>query len=261
MVLSLAILTVDTKRRGKGKTPAAYFLPAFSYLEKGTTKAWRSTRDFLWSVFGSRHLLAENRELKQGVRALEERVSRLKEYERENEELRKLLQFREKSKLEEVLAGSMGTEVVGRNPTNWYRTLVIDRGERDGLKRNMVVVSREGLVGRITEVGFTTSQVMLILDEESCVSAIVERTKEHGIVEGKLTHTLRMKYLSGKTEVMAGDVVYSSGLGGIYPKGLLIGRVKNVERADYGLTMSAEVEPAVDFSRLENVLVLGVGKK
>jgi rod shape-determining protein MreC len=97
---------------------------------------------------------------------------------------------------------------------------------------------------------------MLILDERSSVSAIIQRTREHGIVQGRLTDTLRMKYLSGKTEVIRGDIVRSSGLGGVYPKGVLIGTVANVERADYGLTMSAEVLPAVDFSRLENVLVI-----
>ncbi len=200
--------------------------------------------------------MVENRGLKQHVQVLQGKISQLSQYERENDELRKLLEFREKSKLGEILAESVGAEVIGRSPSNWYRTLVIDRGERDGLRRDMIVVSGEGLVGKISEVSFATSQVMLVLDEDSCVSASVERTREHGIVQGQLSDTLKVKYLSGKTDAVRGDVVRSSGLGGVYPKGLLIGTVSDVERADYGLTMSAGVMPAVDFSRLEHVLVL-----
>ena len=256
MILSLVILTVDARRRGLGKTPGTYILPVFSYLQKGISQVFRHTRDFLWSVLGSKYLVVENRRLKQEARALREQISQLKEYENENEGLRKLLEFREKSKLREMLSHSVGAEVIGRNPVNWYETIVIDRGERDGLRKDMVVVTGEGLVGRIKKVGPITSQVVLILDEGNCVSAIIQRTREHGIVEGRLTDTLRMKYLSGKTEVMRGDVIRSSGLGGIYPKGLLIGTVTNVERSDYGLTREAHVLPVVDFSRLENVLVV-----
>jgi rod shape-determining protein MreC len=255
VVLSLAVLTVDSKRQGM-RTPGAYFFPAFSYFQKGMSTAWRSTRDLAQAFWGSRRLLVENRRLKQHVQVLQGKISQLSQYERENEELRRLLEFREKSKLGEILTDSVGAEVIGRSPSNWYRTLVIDRGERDGLRRNMIVVSGEGLVGRISEVSFAASQVTLVLDEDSCVSASVERTKEHGIVQGQLSDTLKMKYLSGKTEVVRGDTIRSSGLGGIYPNGLLIGTISEVKRADYGLTMSAEVLPAVDFSRLERVLVL-----
>jgi rod shape-determining protein MreC len=255
VVLSLAVLTVDSKRQGM-RTPGAYFFPALSYLQKGMSTAWRSTRDLAQAFLRSRRLVVENRRLKQHVQVLQGKISQLSQYERENDELRKLLEFREKSKLGEILTESVGAEVIGRSPSNWYRTLVIDRGKRDGLRRDMIVVSGEGLVGKVGEVGFATSQVMLVLDEDSCVSASVERTKEHGIVQGQLSDTLKMKYLSGKTDAVRGDAVRSSGLGGVYPKGLLIGTVSDVERADYGLTMSAEVMPAVDFSRLEHVLVL-----
>ena len=256
VVLSLIILTVDAKRHGLEKTPPVYVLSIFSYLQKGISGTFRQTRDFLWSVFGSKYLTVENRRLKQDICTLREQISQLKEYENENEELRKLLEFREKSKLREMLADSVGAEVIGRNPVNWYKTIVIDKGARDGFKKDMVVVTGDGLVGRIKQVGTIASRVVLVLDEDNCVSAIVQRTREHGIVQGQLTDTLSMKYLSGKTEVIRGDVIRSSGLGGIYPKGLLIGTITDVERSDYGLTREAHVLPAVDFSRLENVLVL-----
>ena len=253
IVLSLVILTLDLERGGIEKKRGVYSLPILPYLQKVISKTFYSTRDFLWGVFRGRHLVAENRKLKEETQLLLEQISRLREYEHGNRELRKLLGFREQGDIGKV---SIGAEVIGRNPVNWYRTIVIDRGERDGIKRGMVVVSGEGLVGRVKEVGPAISQVMLILDERSSVSAIIQRTREHGIVQGRLTDILRMKYLSGKTEVIRGDIVRSSGLGGVYPKGVLIGTVANVERADYGLTMSAEVLPAVDFSRLENVLVI-----
>ncbi len=189
VVLSLVILTVDAKRCGLEKTPHVYIFPVFSYLQKGISEAFRQTRDFLWSVFGSKYLTVENRRLEQEIRTLREQISQLKEYENENEKLRRLLEFREKSKLREMLADSVGAEVIGRNPVNWYRTIVIDRGARDGFKKDMVVVTGDGLVGRIKQVGTIASHVVLILDEDNCVSAIVQRTREHGIVEGRLTAT------------------------------------------------------------------------
>lgn len=252
-ILSLIILTIDAKKRGTEEDRGAHFLPIFSYLQEGVSKSLYSARDFLLGVLRSKRIVTENRRLEEEMQTLLEQISRLREYEHENVELRKLLGFRERGKLKKA---SIGAEVIGRNPVNWYQTIVIDRGERDGIRRDMVVVSGEVLVGRIRDVGHTSSQVVLILDEKSSVSAITQRTREHGIVQGQLTDTLKMKYLSDKTEVMQGDAVRSSGLGGIYPKGLLIGTVTNVERSDYGLTMSAEVVPAVDFSRLENVLVI-----
>lgn len=252
-ILSLTLLTIDAKRRGIEENHGLYSLPLFSYLQKGVSKSFYSTRDFLLGIFRGKHLVAENRKLREEMETLLEQISRLEEYERENEELRRLLSFRQRDKLKRV---SIGAEVIGRNPLNWYRTIVIDRGEKDGIKRDMVVVSSEGLVGRINQVGPVTSQVILILDEGSSVSAIVQGTREHGIVQGQLTDTLKMKYLSGKTEVVSGDIVHSSGLGGIYPKGLLIGTVTSVGAADFGLTSQAEIIPAVNFSHLENVLVI-----
>lgn len=256
IVLSLVILTVDSKRREAGRAPAAYFLPVFSHLQKYTTVTYRSVRDFMHGVFRSRGMTVENRRLREEVQFLNEKISQFEEYERENVEFRKLLKFRDKGKLGKILRGSVGAEVIGRNVSNWYETLVIDRGRKDGLRRDMVVISGEGLVGRIIRVGSITSQVLLILDEDSCVSAIIQRTKAHGIVQGQLSHALRMKYLSGKAEIVRGDVVRSSGLGGIYPEGLLIGTVTESKKADFGLTVSAEILPAVDFSRLENVFVI-----
>lgn len=256
IVLSLVILTVDSKRREAGRTPAAYFLPVFSHLQKYTTVTYRSVRDFMHGVFRSRGMIVKNRRLMEKVQFLNEKISQLEEYERENVELRKLLKFRSKGRIGKILRDSVGAEVIGRNASNWYETLMIDRGRKDGLRRDMVVISGEGLVGRITRIGSVTSQVLLILDEDSCVSAIIQRTKSHGIVQGQLSHILNMKYLSDKDEIVRGDAVRSSGLGGIYPEGLLIGTITESKKADFGLTVSAEMLPAVDFSRLENVFVL-----
>ena len=256
IILSLTILTVNT--RGVGENLKTCSLSILSCFQKVVSGTFRSTRDFLWGVFGRGHLVTENRRLELEIKALLEQISRLKEYKDENEELKQLLGFRQESRLGKA---SIGAEVIGRNPVNWYRTIVIDRGRKDGVEKDMVVVSGEGLVGKVKEVGRATSSVVLILDERSSVSAIIQRTREHGIVQGRLTDMLSMKYLSGKTGVVQGDVVRSSGLGGIYPKGLPIGTVTHVEGADFGLTKEAMIIPAVDFSRLENVLVVETGIK
>ncbi len=207
-------------------------------------------------MFGHRHLVAENRELGLRIKVLEEKISELEGYRRENEDLRGLLELRRKTDLSTVLGRSIGAEVIGRNPVNWYQTVTIDRGEHDGVREDMVSVSGGGLVGRVVEAGRYASNVMLILDKNSRVSAIAERTREHGIITGRGDGVLNMEYLSDKTDIRAGDAVRTSGIGGIFPKGLLVGSVSRIEKQYHGLTVSAEIVPSVDFSRLEKVLIL-----
>jgi len=253
VAVSLTLLNIDSRTSEKPAGNNSGFPSFFSRIQSITSKAVSSIGNFIESLCRSGTLLYRNEELVRENRQLREKIARLKSYERENEEFRKLLDFRRQRGMS---GRGTGAQVIGRNVTNWYRTVIIDKGSEHAITEGMIVVSYEGLVGKVISVGPVSSRVMLILDDRSSISGMVERTGEQGIVEGQLTNVLRMKYLPGKADARKGDVVRSSGYGGIYPEGLLIGEIKSVYSDEYGLTVSAEVVPAVRFSRLENVLVM-----
>ncbi len=254
--ISAALIRLDSATEGPARQGYESFMSFFSYPQRAVAASWRGVRDFAWGVFARRRLSQSNRELRLRLNMMEQRLAELESYRRENRRLRELLDFRAKADFEEIFRESIGAGVIGRNPVNWYRTVVLDRGAADGVREGMVVIGVGGVAGRVINTGSSASVVMLILDMESKVSAVVERTGEHGIITGRGDGVLIMRYLSDRSEVRAGDAVRTSGLGGIFPKGLSIGAVAGVSEQDYGLTLAAEVSPSVDFSRLENVLIL-----
>jgi rod shape-determining protein MreC len=146
--------------------------------------------------------------------------------------------------------------VVGKDATNWFKTILIDRGSRAGLRRNLPVVSPAGLVGRVVEVTPSTARVQLITDPVSASGALMQRTRVTGIAIGNLDSGLRVRYLPLLADVVVGDNVVTSGMGGVFPKGIPVGRVTAVERKSGALFQEAVLEPAVDLGRLEEVLVL-----
>lgn len=179
----------------------------------------------------------------------------LAEVFQENIRLRKLLAFKESFSYELVPA-----QVIGRDPTNWFNTLLINRGSNSGIEKNMAVITPQGLVGRLMEVAPLWSRVLLILDQRSSVAALVQRSRVQGVVEGgwKLCH---MNYLGPEADIREGDLIVTSGLeGGFFPKGLLIGEVTRISQVHSGLLLSAEVEPQAEFAKLEEVLVIKCAK-
>jgi rod shape-determining protein MreC len=193
----------------------------------------------------------ENRELRERLRLLEGRHQHDTEVEIENQRLARLLAFQT-----DVPSQVVTARVIGKDASGIFQSFVLDRGERDGIAAGMAVVSAGGVVGRIAQASPHGSRVLLLSDHNSGVDALVQRTRARGLVEGALNRTCSMKYIKRGDEVGVDDVVVTSGLDGIFPKGILIGRVSAVTRKDFGLFQVAEVAPAVDFSTLEEVLVL-----
>jgi len=132
----------------------------------------------------------------------------------------------------------------------------VDRGTRDGVRRNAPVVTSDGVVGRVIEVTPTTARVLLVADSRSAVGVVVQRIRDLGVVEGRNERVLHLKYLSRTSDVQPGDVVVTSGQGGVFPKGLAVGRITRVVREEGELLLEAEVEPAAALDRLEEVLIL-----
>ncbi len=267
ILLSLAILIISLKRSesngnanvyhvGKSPSDVVFLSPVFSYPQKMVTRAFSGIENFAGLFRRKGELITENRLLKESLIKLTGELQELKEYESENRQLRKLLQFREREPLRETIESAVGAEVIGRDPSNWYQTVLIDKGINDGIKLNAPVLTHQGLVGRIKKTGSASSVAMLILDGNSSISALIQRTREQGIVRGGFENVCRMEYLSGRVEVKYGDIVLTCGLGGIYPKDIIVGKVIGIEKTHSGLLQSAVILPAVEFSRLENVLVV-----
>ena len=154
----------------------------------------------------------------------------------------------------------IGAQVIGKDPGNWYNVFIIDKGENDGLKVNMVVLSGNGLVGHIIEVGPGYSKVLSIIDDDSSVSSKILRTSDLSFVTGDNTLNgkglCKVEYLDNDAEIVVGDEVVTSHLGSIYPPGILIGTIKEIKYDQNNLTKYAYMTPVVDFKHLEEVLVL-----
>lgn len=216
-----------------------------------------SVSDFFRSFEERRQLTEQYEILKERVTQLEQQQLEMDETIRENERLRALLNF----KIEREQFKVTGVRITGKNPGNWFNTMTIDKGSAHGIDVNMAVVTDKGLIGRVTDVGKNWSKVRTIIDGQSSVSAIIERTRDNGMVKGNNTLTFedglcRMINLPLDSDVVVGDRVITSGLGEIFPKGIYIGEVVEViyERRD--LYKTAIVKPGADFQRLEEVLVI-----
>ena len=143
--------------------------------------------------------------------------------------------------------------VIARDPGNWFKTLVINKGEDDGIANNMSVFMTDGIVGRTMDVQKKTCSVLLAIDKGSKISAFADPTREFGIVEGS-GEIMLMNFFTNDIKAKPGDQVFSSGLGGTFPKGLVLGRIKEIRKK--GLVAQAIIQPSVDFNKIEDVFVL-----
>lgn len=198
-----------------------------------------------------RNVRQENQRLQRESAVLQRRIDQLEEQALETQRLQGLLAMRETWQARFVAA-----RVVGKDATNWFKTILIDRGSQSGLRRNLPVVAPDGLVGRVVEVTPSSAKVQLITDPVSAAGALMQRTRVTGIVTGQLGAGLRIRYLPLLADVAIGDEVVTSGMGGVFPKGIPVGRVTAVERKSGALFQEAALQPKVDLGRLEEVLIL-----
>lgn len=224
-------------------------------FQQGVSVISDGLKDFFGYFRDNEALRAENDQLKAQLDANKGYLLELKEVQKENERLNELLEYKQahQNQYEVALA-----EVIGRDPSNWYRTVIINIGSADGIQTDMPVVSALGLVGRVVAVTAHTSEVLLLLDNESAVGARILETRDTpGVVEGNgQSDQLEMVHLSHDEAIVPGQTVITSGFSSIFPKGLPIGTVKEVNLEPNGLTQTAVIEPFSDFSRLEEVMVI-----
>jgi len=203
-----------------------------------------------------RTLRDENARLRQENEALIIENVQLKEQESENQRLRGLLDFASTNPGYDYRGGEVVARVIGREPSAYLDFITLDLGDRDGVMQGMPVVTQRGLVGRITEVHDTSSEVLLITDVNSAVSALIQSSRATGVVRGLAGGWLLLDQIRQDAEVNEGEIVITSGLGGNLPKNLVIGQISQVHQRDYEMFQQARVRPTVDFERLEQVLVI-----
>jgi rod shape-determining protein MreC len=220
------------------------FIKVTSATIRGVTGTWRDYVDL-------RALREENKRLQLETTTLKRRLEQLQDQALETQRLERLLAMRQASRAEFLTA-----RVVGKDATNWFKTILLDRGSLEGIRRNQSVLAPDGLVGRVVEVTLSSARVQLLTDPVSAVGGLIQRTRVTGIVSGNLGAGARVRYLPLMADVAVGDEVLTSGMGGVFPKGILIGRITSVERKSGALFQEATLQSAVDLSRLEEVLIL-----
>jgi rod shape-determining protein MreC len=204
-----------------------------------------------WSGYlDLRRVRDENAGLRQALQSLEVRLQEEHALAQRTDNLRQLLELKERSGLETVAA-----EIIAGPASPEFRTMTIDKGSSDGLEANMAVISPAGVVGRVILSSLGAAKVQLLIDRNAAAGALIERTRVQGVVTGVGDGSLRMEYVPGLAEVKPGDLVVTSGIDGIYPKGFVIGTIDSVDRGP-GSYHEIVVKPAVDVTRLEEVLVV-----
>ncbi|MBL0699396.1 MAG: rod shape-determining protein MreC [Desulfosarcina sp.] len=193
----------------------------------------------------------ENKMLKKELSNAIERNNFCYEAELSNIRLRHLLNFK-KTLTDEVIAA----EVIGKDPSAWFQTIIIDKGNADGILRGLPVVVPDGIAGQVTDVAAHYSKVLLITDGNSSVDTLVQRTRARGLLQGARSGLCILKYALRKEDVISRDTVVTSGLDGVFPKGLRIGYVSKVIKRNSGLFQEVDVTPYVDFEKLEEVMVI-----
>jgi len=205
----------------------------------------------VWTTYFTAVLaVEENHELRRELARATEIQNRYEELERENVRLKKFVNF-----TGSVPATYVAAQVIARDPSPWFKTIMIDKGQVDGLVKGSPVLVSEGIVGQIIEVAKTFSRVLLITDRNSAVDALVQNTRVRGMVKGNNEDTCSFVYALRKDEVRAGEMIVSSGLDQVFPKGLRIGRILDVKKIHSQLFQDIIIQTSVDFDKLEEVLV------
>jgi len=223
---------------------------SFSEVQRATRASIDGVRGLWTGYVALREVQQQNDALKLEVQSLQVRLQEERAEAQRTDNLRQLLELRERAQLDTVAA-----EVIAGSANPDFRTVTIDKGSSEDLATDMAVISPAGVVGRVILPSRRASQVQLLIDRNAAAGALIERTRVQGVVMGVGDGTLKMQYVPGTADVKPGDLVVTSGIDGIYPKGFVIGTIEHVDRG-LGAFHEIAVRPAVEFARLEEVLVV-----
>lgn len=251
LILSLHLITTGVHPGDLAARPESAILEMIRPLDAGfihfSSGASAIVNDYLDLI----HVREENARLRTQLAQVTSDRARLAELEAENRHLSELLDLKDVLGLNAVAAN-----VIGSDATGLSHTLILASGESEGLRAGMAVLSNQGVVGKIIAVSPHASRVLLIDDHNSALDGFDQRSRARGIVAGMVDDGLILKYTDRSQDIRDGDSVVTSGLDGIFPRGLLVGTIKNVRREGPGLFLRVTIAPAVEFKGLEQVLVV-----
>ncbi|MDD5772488.1 MAG: rod shape-determining protein MreC [bacterium] len=237
----------DYHGRDWGSWLDSFFLPGNWVI----SKVGKKINDVNIFIKEFKNVWEENQKLNKENSFLMQRTARITELESENNRLNKLLDF--SSKFPKIL---LSAAVIGQDPSNWSQYIIIDKGGKNNITVDMVVITADGLAGRVAKVWPDMSKVQLIIDRNSGVGAMVQRTRANGVASGMMKNICEFKYFDDKEDLQEGDILITSGLGMVYPKGILIGKVTKIEQRSLNMSRYIEITPYVNFSKLEEVFIL-----
>jgi rod shape-determining protein MreC len=219
-------------------------LEAFASIDAGIANRWQQ-------YVALQGVWEENQQLRKEIEWLRGQNNQLRESATATARLTALLQFKE-----QALPTMVAAQVIGRDATNRYRAIILNKGESDGIKSDMGVITPAGVVGRVVKTTGASSVVLLVTDPNNAIAGLIQRTRDEGIVEGTQQGLAQMKYIPLLSTLRDGDRVVTSGLVGGFPRGLAIGTITRIDKQEGELFQSAELMPEVDVGRVEEVLVI-----
>jgi rod shape-determining protein MreC len=254
IVLIFIALTLISSNVGKRRSwsPLEQVLVELTAPIQEYTKKTINTVGSLWlHYFALVNLREENDRLKKELDLLRMEDARYRELAAESRRLQDLLQFKET-----ISRPVTEAQVIGRDPSGWFESVIIDKGKNSGLKVNMPVVDARGVVGRLVSVSANYAKVLLLIDQNSAVDCLIQRSREKGIVKGLSSGLCKLDYVVRPGDVVVGDVVVTSGMDRVFPKGIPVGEVVEAEDNPGEFFKDIKVRPMVDFAKLEEVLVI-----
>jgi rod shape-determining protein MreC len=249
------ILLISAQVNSRSGVPVleAVTFGIFSEVQRATTTAIMGVRNVWSGYIALRRAHAENEALKRQLAEAQIAMQAQQALADRARSLEQLLELRDRTSVQTTAADIIGATPAAAMPD--FRTVTIDKGTREGLRPDMAVIAPLGVVGRVVVPSVRSAKVQLLIDRNAAAGALIERSRAQGVVVGTGEERLRLEYVSEIADIVVGDVVVSSGIDGIYPKGFVIGRVEAVEKNGSSFKRIS-VQPAVDFRSLEEVLVI-----
>jgi rod shape-determining protein MreC len=250
IIVNIVALSLNFRHRDPSHSIGQVGLFIVAPFQDAVTRSIRFVRGVWTHYFFLVSVSVDYENINRALRHYESKNRQYIETEFSNYRLRNLLDF-QKTVNSQVLF----SEVIGKDPSPWFKTLIIDKGKADGVIKGLPVMIPEGVVGQVADVSKYYSKVLLIVDQNSAVDALVQRTRARGIVKGESTSQCIFKYALRKEDIKVGDTLISSGLDGVFPKGLRIGNVTGVVKRTSGIFQEVTVGPFADFEKLEEVII------
>jgi len=251
VIITIFIMTIDYHGTSYLEWLESLVLKTISPVNRGISGLSNNIKNYLSAVAEFKKAEEKNKVMSEEIEKLLQENAILKEKLITYNRLTKLLEIRESFSFQLIPA-----QVISREPGNWFNSIIIDKGSKDGVQKNMAIATYSGLVGKVISADFHSSKVLLILDQRSAVGSMIQRSRDIGVLKGSEKNYCYLEYLSRDADIKIGDLVITSGLGSIFPKGITIGKVIEIKKDNHALFQEVIINPEVDFTKLEEVFIV-----